>query len=295
MEIIDAQVHQPRTEKPLGTPGAETDHYGSLLHGGRDVSESDFAVQTLVSIELAREAMDCVGVDAALLNGPLEFMDAAIERYPGRFAACMSWDVRISDPDQRIREFREHAAHLAIRASFANPALEPMFAAAEKLGVPVFGGFRQASSVGPVAAAHPNLTLVVDHFGLSQPPVFPQKPEPWDELPITLALAKYSNVHVKFSGAPALSLTPYPHLDIWPHLHAVIDAFGPKRLMWASDFTRMRMSEGNTAVNGPRSAWGGLYSDAVNFLRDTTEVSQPDKKEIFGGTIRRVLNWPEVV
>lgn len=292
MEIIDAQIHQPRTARPLGAPGAETDHYGNLLLHGEGVTENDYALQTLVSIELAREAMDCVGVDAALLNGPLEFMDAAIDRYPDRFAACVTWDVTIADPDEWIREFRQAPAHLAIRAGFANPALEPMFAAAEKQGVPVFGGFRQAAAVAPVAEAHLDLTIIVDHFGLSQPPVFKQKPDPWDELPITLALAKYPKVHVKFSGAPALSLQPYPHQDVWPRLHEVIDAFGPDRLMWASDFTRMRMSEGNTALNGPKSAWGGLYSDAVGFLRDTSEVSQDVKEEIFGQTIRRVLHWP---
>lgn len=292
MQIIDAQIHQPRTEKPLGGPGAETDHYGNLLHHGTGVMESDYALQVLVSIELAREAMDSVGVDAALLNGPMAFMDAAIERYPERFAACITWDPSIGDPDGWIRTFRQHPAHLAIRTSFANPALEPIFAAAEKLGVPVFGGFRQAAAVAPIADAHPVLTIIVDHFGLSQPPVFAQKPVPWDELPITLALATYPNVLVKFSGAPALSLTPYPHPDIWPHLYRVIEAFGPGRLMWASDFTRMRMSAGNTAVNGPRSAWGGLYSDAVGFLRDTTEISAADKEMIFSGTIRRVLNWP---
>jgi predicted TIM-barrel fold metal-dependent hydrolase len=75
-------------------------------------------------------------------------------------------------------------------------------------------------------------------------------------------------------------------------LHQVIDAFGPDRLMWASDFTRMRMAEGNTALMGPKSAWGGLYSDAVGFLRDTPEISQEDKEKIFSGTIRRVLAWP---
>jgi hypothetical protein len=292
MEIIDAQIHQPRTASPLGARGAETDHYGNLLHHGHGVSESDYALQTLVSIELAREAMDCVGVDVALLNGPLEFMDAAVKRYPERFAACMTWDVGIADPDAWIGKFRQDSAHLAIRAGFGNPALEPMFAAAEMQDVPVFGGFRQAAAVAPVAEAHPALSIIVDHFGISQPPVFRQKPDPWDELPITLALAKYPNVYVKFSGAPALSLQPYPHADVWPHLHAVIDAFGPDRLMWASDFTRMRMAEGDTAANGPKSAWGGLYSDAVGFLRDTSEVSLDVKGQIFGGTIRRVLRWP---
>jgi len=292
MEIIDTQIHQPRPDKLFGPPDAERDHYGNLLRGGKGVSDADFEVQQLLSIELAREAMDSVGVDAALLNGPLQFMDAAIARYPERFAACSSWDPAIADPEAWLREFTRDPAHLAIRLQF-NPALEPVYAAAEKLGVPVFGGFRAAAAVAPIAEAHQDLTIIVDHFGLSQPPVYAQKPDPWDELPITLALARFPNVLVKFSGAPALSLEPYPHADLWPHLHQVIDAFGPDRLMWASDFTRMRMARGDTSRIGPKAQWGGLYSDSVGFLRDTLEVSAADKEKIFGSTARRVLGWPK--
>ena len=88
-----------------------------------------------------------------------------------------------------------------------------------------------------------------------------------------------------------LSREPYPHRDLWPRLHPVIEAFGPERLMWGSDYTRLRMGVGTTD-RGPREEWGGLYSDAVNYLRDTSELSEADKATIFAGTIRRVLEWP---
>ena len=104
-------------------------------------------------------------------------------------------------------------------------------------------------------------------------------------------MAKYPNVAIKFSGAPTLSLRPYPHADIWPHLHKLIDAFGPNRLMWGSDFTRLRWAP-LTLDPGPREGWF-LYSDSLNYLRDTDEVSDSDKAAIFAGTIRRLLRWPE--
>jgi hypothetical protein len=70
----------------------------------------------------------------------------------------------------------------------------------------------------------------------------------------------------------------------------VIDAFGPERLMWGSDFTRLRWAP-RTTEPGPREAWF-LYSDALNYLRDTNEVSDSDKRAIFADTIRRLLRWP---
>jgi predicted TIM-barrel fold metal-dependent hydrolase len=285
VEIIDAQVHQPHAGKSIDGYGPEVDR--------------------LVSIELVREAMDCVGVDAALLNASEEFVDAAIMRYPERFAGCFWWNPETPNPHEWIRQYLAHPAHLAIRVKmvdwttdalnheFDSGRLEPLFAAAEKEGVPLFFSTHGlAGSLGPIAKAHPGLTVIVDHLGLSQPPVVKQRANPWDRLPAVLGLAEYPNTAVKFSGAPALSLMAYPHTDIWPHLHKIIDAFGPDRLMWGSDFTRLRMAEGNTTLNGPKSAWAGLYSDSVNYLRDTNEVSQAEKEKLFGGTIRRILRWP---
>jgi predicted TIM-barrel fold metal-dependent hydrolase len=133
--------------------------------------------------------------------------------------------------------------------------------------------------------------MVIDHLGVSQSPVSPPRPHPWDQLPGLLSLAQFPNVHVKFSGAPVLSRLPYPHLDVWPYLHQVVNAFGPERLMWGSDFTRLRRKP--TLQGGglaPREQWH-LYSDSVNYLRDTTELSNADKAKIFGGTIKDVLGW----
>jgi L-fuconolactonase len=77
-------------------------------------------------------------------------------------------------------------------------------------------------------------------------------------------------------------------------LHQIIAAYGPDRLMWGSDFTRLRMGWGSLE-QGPRDKWAGLYSDNVHFLLDTTELSQSDKEKIFAFTIRRVLEWPKMV
>jgi predicted TIM-barrel fold metal-dependent hydrolase len=185
-----------------------------------------------------------------------------------------------------------NAATAELRPEFHAGRFERLYAAAEKHNLPLFFSTHgHADVMGAVAERYPGLTMIIDHLGVSQSPVSPPRPDPWDKLPGLLGLAKYPNVHVKFSGAPLLSREPYPHDDLWPQLHKIVDAFTPDRLMWGTDFTRMRWIPGGGSQLAPRSQWR-LYSDCLNYLRDTNELSAADKEKMFSGTIRRVLRWP---
>ena len=62
----------------------------------------------------------------------------------------------------------------------------------------------------------------------------------WANLPELLALAKHPNVAVKATGAPSYSSEPYPYRNVHAHLRRLHDAFGPERLSWRTDITRMR-------------------------------------------------------
>jgi predicted TIM-barrel fold metal-dependent hydrolase len=119
--------------------------------------------------------------------------------------------------------------------------------------------------------------LVIDHLGLRHPPRDPAGPELFAPLPELLALAAFRNVAVKFSGVPALSRERYPFGDIWPEARRVIDAFGPDRLMWGSDYTRCERLHS--------------YADSVDFVRCSEDLSESDKAALMGGTLRRILRW----
>ena len=54
-----------------------------------------------------------------------------------------------------------------------------------------------------------------------------------------LALAKHPNIGVKLSGAPSLSSQPYPYRNIHQYIKQIFDAFGPQRMFWGTDITRM--------------------------------------------------------
>lgn len=283
MEIVDAQIHEPRPPKPLD------DRYGE-------------DVRLLVNVEIAREAMDSVGVDAALVFASQEYMDACVERYPDRFGGALTFDYMADDLEDQVANYRKRPGMLAgrnlvgnaataeLRPEFEEGKFERLYAYAEKYDLPLFFSTHGwAHVMESVAQAHPGLTMIIDHLGVSQSPVSPPRPDKWDRLPGVLGLAKYPNVHVKFSGAPLMSDEPYPFKDVWTNLHRIVEAFGPDRLMWGTDFTRMRWVP-VTSELAPRDQWK-LYSDCVGYLRDTDELSEEDKEQIFGKTIRRVLRW----
>jgi L-fuconolactonase len=98
-------------------------------------------------------------------------------------------------------------------------------------------------------------------------------------LPDLIKLAQYPNVAVKISAAPTLSLRPFPYEDLWPPIHTIISRFGLDRVMWGSDWTRV------LHVN--------TYAQDAIFIMETDELSESDKEQILGRTLRKVMGWPK--
>jgi L-fuconolactonase len=166
----------------------------------------------------------------------------------------------------------------AERASFRSGRLDPAFAACAKHEVPVCvfpPGIMP--ELAAVAERWPQLQLVIDHLGLSQPPLMQAEADPFGRLPDLIGLARLPNVAVKLTALPALSRGAFPFEDVWPALHRVLAAFGPERMMWGSDNTR--------------TASLHTYFEAVAYIRDTGEISIPDKEKLLGGTLRRIFRW----
>ena len=93
-----------------------------------------------------------------------------------------------------------------------------------------------------------------------------------------LTYAKYPNVAVKWGHAPRLSREPFPYRDLLTQLRRVIDAFGVKRLMWASDFTVT--TDNHT------------YAESLFCLRCSDLLSNNDKEWVLGRSVRKILDWP---
>ncbi len=55
-----------------------------------------------------------------------------------------------------------------------------------------------------------------------------------------LALADSGRACVKLSGLVKCSAQPHPHKDAWPYVRALLDAYTPQSLVWASDWPFLR-------------------------------------------------------
>jgi L-fuconolactonase len=279
MRIIDTQVHAPALSKPWA--------FGE---------QSGFAAAT----EALLGAMDAVGVDHAIIapRHDAAMGEYAVARHPDRLGRVVMLGADAASIDDQVMLAKATPGVLALRQVVSDyigtrgaedlkaGKFGTLFAAAQRHGMAVFllaPGY--PADLADTARAYPDLTMIVDHFGLRQYPPLTMDPDPWEKLPGLLALARYPNVVVKFCGAQLLSSQPYPHADVWPVMRRVIDAFGVDRLMWASDFTRLRMTP-------PGTPWRGTYADALRFVSDTDRLSQDERHAILGGTAQRLLNWP---
>ena len=281
MEIIDAQIHSPLPLKPWDAINAE---------------------QALeAEVEMSVSAMEAVGVDRAVTYSEEDFCRVAHTRYPEKFVGVLSFrdPTPIDRPDEYMAELGARADLVGIRVLagmgeswrlLSEGTWEPTLAAAERYQVPVVFWIPQhLPLLKEVATKHPDLRVIVDHLGMQTPPTTPLSDSVFDKLPELLALAALPNVAVKFSGAPALSPEPYPFAALWPRLRKIIDAYGPERLMWGTDYTRVTGRHRH-----PRDPGGRLsYGELVDFLRYTSEVTEADKAIMFNGAIRKWFGWPD--
>lgn len=285
IEIIDAQIHDPFPGIPL--------------------TEEQKPQQTLMAVEMAREALDATGIDMALAVTSEPFIDLAHRRYPGRFPGVSTIWHTLPDLAAEVRRIRAHPAMVAGRAlvgnfldatmrpEFEQGVFDPLYAAAEEVGLPIFNSTHGGCArMARIAERHPKLQLIIDHIGVAQHPVSPPETMSWRSFPDLLELARYPNVAVKLCGAPLLSEQSYPFDDVWPYLERLFAAFGFDRVMWASDYTRLRLAD---LPRGQRPRRRGLsYVDCLDFLRRADQLSLEQKRLLLGGTARRLLKLPPV-
>jgi predicted TIM-barrel fold metal-dependent hydrolase len=83
-------------------------------------------------------------------------------------------------------------------------------------------------------------------------------------------------VSVKATGAPSYSSQSYPYADIQDHLHRIYDAFGPERMFWGTDITRMPC---------PWKQCLSLFTEELPWL------SERDQELIMGRALCDILGW----
>jgi predicted TIM-barrel fold metal-dependent hydrolase len=243
----------------------------------------------------ALKEMDRAGVERAILVPPSwagDENDIALEaagRYPDRFAVMGRFNPMAVDAEHRLSRWPATPHLLGIRMTFHTPEfrswldderLEWFWKRAEQLDIPIathsgHGPERHGvtEKFSEIARNHPALPLIIDHMNLRHL----QGQRAWDDLGELLALAVHDNVYVKLTCIPAYSADRYPFTDTHEPLRRIYDTFGPKRLMWGSDRTRLKVP----------------YVESVDVIRHGLDFLSPDdKKWILGETVSSILHWP---
>lgn len=120
--------------------------------------------------------------------------------------------------------------------------------------------------------ALPEVSFVLDH--LSKPPIARAELEPWAGR--LRELAREPNVSCKLSGlVTEADPDRWTVADLRPYAEAALDAFGPERLMFGSDW--------------PVCLVAAFYEQVVSTADELTEHLEPHERvRVFGGTAARV-------
>jgi predicted TIM-barrel fold metal-dependent hydrolase len=266
--IVDAQVHIWANGPPTNPPHRQV---------------SSFSADELLA------EMDATGVDAALLHPPGWDPDGnqvaieAASRHPDRLAILGHFPLDQPASRELIDRWKDQPGMLGLRFALLRPhqrawwtdgTMDWLWPAAERAQVPIAllaGEFLPV--VARVAERHPGLQLAIDHLGrvgrVQDEPAFANLPE-------LLALARFPNVAVKATGAPSYSSQPYPYRNIHTYLRQIYDAFGPERMFWGTDITRMPCSWRQCIT---------LFTEELPWL------GQRDKELIMGRAVCTWLGW----
>ncbi|MGP4087765.1 amidohydrolase family protein [Streptomyces sp. KR55] len=121
------------------------------------------------------------------------------------------------------------------------------------------------------AEALPQLTFVLDHLG--KPPIASGEREPWETA--VRSLAALSNTVCKFSGmVTEADLASWTVDDLRPYADVVLDAFGPDRLMFGSDWPVCTLA----------ASYGQVLATAEELLSpfDRTRVFETTATRVYG-------------
>src|SRR5580704_12611507 len=118
-----------------------------------------------------------------------------------------------------------------------------LWTAAEAAGVPIaMLATDSLSALGRIAERHRGLRLTIDHLGGRGGTSTLKDAAAMTHMPELLALARLPNVAVKATGVPHYSSEAYPFPALHTFLQQVYDAFGPNRMFWGTDITKMPCS-----------------------------------------------------
>jgi L-fuconolactonase len=272
--IVDSQVHVWAADTPQRPwpPGRAAQAHGA-----------SFGVEEL------RQRMVQAGVDRAILVPPSwegDRNDLALDAardYPDVFRVMGRVPVEKPESRSLLQGWKNQPGMLGMRFTFRSDlqrawltdgTADWLWPAAEAADIPLMllvpGSL---PLIDRIASDHPGLKLTIDHLACDRAA---RDEAAFPDLDLLLKLARRPNVSVKATALPRYSSQPYPYPRLHGILRQIFDAYGPERVFWGSDSSRIPCT----------------YRQVVTlFTEEMPWLSESDKEWIMGRAICKWLGW----
>ena len=265
---IDAEVHFWKYGKATGAP---------LIRGNK-LMQGDY-LPSDISLNLQRNQVDaCIAVAAEPAEVETRFLGELALTHP-LIRGVIGW-IDLNEKNT-ARKMEELSSYTAIRGFKLDASGENPFPSEEVMLVLAQHGYSldlklssdtNAAQLNERIRSYPDQHFVLEQCGnpdAKQPPA-----AAWIQQ-IT-QLAKNQNLFCKVSGLFTLSTwKSWKPADFYPFLDILFDAFGPNRLLYASDWPFILLS--------------GSYVQWKSLLKKYTErMNEEDKENFFGKNAARI-------
>ena len=247
---------------------------------GANVPARDATPEMLLDLMKANGVSKTVLIQVIHYKYDNSYVADVLKQSPGVFqAVCRVDPLDPAAPDHLSRLIGQGFRGVRLSPSadasgdwFHGPLMPPLWKRCHELKAPmtVLTAITRMPEVGELLEKTPDLTVVIDHMAdcpVDQPA----------ELGKLIALKRYPNLFVKVSHTWSISKQAYPWLDAQQYVKRLHNAYGPQRLMWATDWP---ISENSTT-----------YAKTLSVVRDDMKfLNAEDKRWMLSKTIERV--WP---
>ncbi|HUA99078.1 MAG TPA: amidohydrolase family protein [Terracidiphilus sp.] len=247
---------------------------------GAHPPSQDAPPELLISLMRSNAVARTVLIQVIHYRWDNSFLLDVLRRYPGLFhGVCRVNPEDPAAPDHlaQLTEQGFRGVRLSPAAGpegdwIRGPLMPPLWRRCAGLRVPmtVLTTPPRLPDLVPLIEANPDLNVVIDH--MADCPI--DRP---DLLKLLLDLARYPSVFIKISDLWVVSRQSYPYPDAQDQLRRLIAAFGPSRLMWATNWPV-------SLAQIPYAKIVALYRDHLTFL------TPEERRAILCGTVQRL--WP---
>jgi L-fuconolactonase len=246
---------------------------------GAKVPDFDPTPEALLDLMRANGVAKTVIIQVIHYRYDNSYLAAVLKQYPKYFrGVCRVDPLDPAAPDHLSSIMAQTGFH-GVRISpaadatgdwISGPLMPPLWKRCEQLKVPMtlLAPISRAPEIGKLIERFPDLTVVIDH--MADCPV--DQPGQLDKL---IALARYPKVFIKISHTWSLSKQEYPWLDSQELVKRLYVAFGPKQLMWATDW--------------PIAKERASYAQRLDVIKTGMSfLNAEDRRSLLSETVRRV-------